>query len=142
MRPDGLPVADHPTQSLRSFAPGRLREAAHDQANWRLLRGRRRMSHFDSAGAAVEAALAAGARYADARVMHRRYESMTALNGEIEELSPDEDAGPGVRALGGAGWGFFAVPDLDPAAVRRAGERAAAIAVASASVAVPCAYLV
>jgi TldD protein len=98
------------------------------------------MSEFEAAEQAVEAALAAGARYADARVMHRRQESMTALNGEIEELVQDEDAGLGVRALVGAGWGFFAVPDL--ASARDAGARAAAIAAASASVAGPAADLV
>src|SRR3954447_21355374 len=92
------------------------------------------MTHFDAATAAVEAALAAGARYADARVMHRRYESMRARNGEIEDLSQVEDAGIGVRALVGSGWGFFAVPDLSDAAARRAGERAAEVAVASAGV--------
>jgi TldD protein len=100
------------------------------------------MTEFDAAGAAVEAALAAGARYADARIMHRRYESMSARNGEIEELTQDEDAGLGVRALVGSGWGFFATPDLDDAAVRQAGARAAAIASASASVAGPAAALV
>ena len=36
----------------------------------------------------MQAALDAGARYADARVMHRRYESMTARNGEIEDAQP------------------------------------------------------
>ena len=92
------------------------------------------MTEFDSATAAVEAALAAGARYADARVMHRRYESMSARNGEIEELAQDEDAGLGVRALVGSGWGFFAVPDLGDTAARQAGERAATIATSSASV--------
>jgi TldD protein len=92
------------------------------------------MTHFDAATAAVEAALSAGARYADARVMHRRYESMSARNGEIEELSQDEDAGIGVRALVGSSWGFYAVPDLASAAARRAGETAAAIAAASARV--------
>ncbi len=100
------------------------------------------MTHFDSATAAVEAALAAGARYADARVMHRRHESMTALNGEVEELVQDEDAGLGVRALVGSGWGFFAVPELAGGSARAAGERAAAIAAASASVAGPAADLV
>ena len=73
------------------------------------------MTHFDAATAAVDAALAAGARYADARVMHRRYESMNARNGDIEELTQDEDAGIGVRALVGSSWGFFAVPDLTAA---------------------------
>ena len=91
------------------------------------------MTEFDAATAAVEAALAAGARYADARVMHRRYESMTARNGDVEELSQDEDAGIGVRALVGSSWGFFAVPDLSDAAARAAGGRATAIAAASAA---------
>jgi TldD protein len=100
------------------------------------------MTHFDAATAAVQAALDAGARYADARVMHRRYESMSARNGEIEELTQDEDAGIGVRALVGSSWGFFAVPDLSDAAARSAGERAAAIAAASARVPGPAADLV
>ncbi|MEV8513948.1 TldD/PmbA family protein [Dactylosporangium sp. NPDC051484] len=100
------------------------------------------MTQFDVATAAVEAALAAGARYADARVMHRRSESMTARNGEIEELSQDEDAGVGVRALVGSSWGFFAVPDLGRDAARRAGERATAIARASATVPGPALDLV
>jgi TldD protein len=92
------------------------------------------MTHFDVAAAAVSAAIDAGARYADARVMHRRTESMDARNGEIEDLSQSEDAGVGVRALVGSSWGFFAVPDLADVAVRRAGTTAAAIAAASATV--------
>src|SRR6266536_2213112 len=100
------------------------------------------MSHYDAATAAVEAALAAGARYADARVMHRRSESMNARNGEIEDLSSDEDAGIGVRALVGSSWGFYAVPDLSDAAARQAGGTAAAIAKASARVPGPAADLV
>ncbi|MGW4467246.1 TldD/PmbA family protein [Micromonospora sp. NPDC004704] len=100
------------------------------------------MTHFDVATAAVQAALDAGARYADARVMHRRYESMSARNGEIEELSQDEDAGIGVRALVGSSWGFFAVPDLSDAAARTAGTRAARIAKASARVPGPAVDLV
>jgi TldD protein len=100
------------------------------------------MTHSDAATAAVQAALDAGARYADARVMHRRYESMSARNGEIEELTQDEDAGIGVRALVGSSWGFFAVPDLSDAAARSTGERAAAIAAASARVPGPAADLV
>ena len=48
---------------------------------------------FDYAEAAVEAALAAGARYADARVMDRRHESMAARNGDVEALSQEASAG-------------------------------------------------
>ena len=51
---------------------------------------------FELAEAAVEAAIAAGARYADARVMDRRHESMNARNGEIEGLSQDGAVGFGV----------------------------------------------
>ncbi|MET7671202.1 TldD/PmbA family protein [Micromonospora luteifusca] len=92
------------------------------------------MTEFDAATAAVQAALDAGARYADARVMHRRYESMTARNGDVEELTQDESIGLGVRALVGASWGFYAVPDLSDAAARDAGRRAARTAMASARV--------
>ncbi|MET0324717.1 MAG: TldD/PmbA family protein [Ilumatobacteraceae bacterium] len=92
------------------------------------------MTEFAAAEAAVQAALDAGARYADARVMHRRYESMTARNGDVEELGQHEDAGIGVRALVGSGWGFYAVPDLSDAAARAAGAQATAIATASATV--------
>ncbi len=92
------------------------------------------MSHFDEAAAAVQAALDAGARYADARVVHRRYEGMSARDGDVDELNSDESAGLGVRALVGSSWGFYALPDLSDAAARAAGTRAAAIARASATV--------
>lgn len=90
---------------------------------------------FDAASAAVEAALAAGARYADARLVDRRQESITARDGDVRSLSQTTSAGLGVRALVGSSWGFAAVGDPDgDAEVRRAGERAAAIARASATV--------
>lgn len=92
------------------------------------------MSEFDAAQAAVQAALDAGASYADARVMHRRTEAMSARNGEVESLDQDASSGLGVRALVGSGWGFFAVPDLGDRAVRDAGARAAQIAEASGRV--------
>ncbi|GAB1643031.1 TldD/PmbA family protein [Krasilnikovia sp. MM14-A1259] len=92
------------------------------------------MSHFDEASAAVQAALDAGARYADARVMLRRTESVSARDGDIEELSSDESAGLGVRALTSSGWGFYAVPELSAAAARAAGRQAAQLAQAAASV--------
>ena len=87
---------------------------------------------FDYATAAVEGALAAGAHYADARAVVGRNQSLEALNGVIEALGQHESAGVGVRALIGSSWGFFATPD--PATARSAGEEAAAIARASASV--------
>ena len=81
------------------------------------------MSEYDAADAAVQAALDAGARYADARVMHRRHESMSARNGEVESLSQDPSSGIGVRALVGSGGGFLALPDLEFGPARDAGRR-------------------
>jgi TldD protein len=99
------------------------------------------VTEFDVAAAAVQAALDAGARYADARVMVRRYEGMSARNGEIEDLTRSDEAGLGVRALAGSSWGFSAAPDLTETAARAAGAHATAIAVASALVPGPRADL-
>src|SRR5829696_2310765 len=66
-----------------------------------------------------------------------RYESMAARNGDVEDLVQRESVGVGVRALVGSSWGFVAVPDPTDAEARRAGERAAAVARASALVAGP-----
>ena len=89
---------------------------------------------IELATAAVEAALAAGARYADARVMVIRHESMQARNRVVEDLSQSEDAGIGVRALVDSSWGFHATPTLSGPAARAAGEAATAVARASARV--------
>lgn len=92
---------------------------------------------FDYAQAAVEAALAAGAHYADARVMISRDETMSAQNSVVEQLRQDERGGIGVRALIGSSWGFAATPQLDGDAAARAGVRATETARASALVAGP-----
>ncbi len=89
---------------------------------------------MDVAVAAVEAALAAGARYADARVMTVSAESMHAPNGDIESLRQAERAGVGVRALMGSSWGFAATTELSVIGARRAGEQAAVTSRASARV--------
>jgi TldD protein len=92
------------------------------------------MREFEIAELAVQAALDAGARYADVRVMHRRQEMLSARNGDIEAVAHSADSGIGVRALVGSGWGFYATADLDDAAVRAAGALSAEIAAASALV--------
>jgi TldD protein len=89
---------------------------------------------YDHATAAVEAAINAGAKYADARAMEMRSEAMAARNGVVESLDREERAGIGVRALIGSSWGFFAVPEASTTAARKAGEQAAAVARASAKV--------
>ena len=97
---------------------------------------------YEAATAAVEAALAAGARYADARVVLSRHEAITARDGRVEDLAQSQTAGVGVRALVGSSWGFHGVPDLSTAAARAAGARAAATAAASATVSGPAGDLV
>ncbi|HEX2027813.1 MAG TPA: TldD/PmbA family protein, partial [Nitriliruptorales bacterium] len=89
------------------------------------------------AQAAVEAATAAGATYADARAMVSRNESLEARDGQIESLRNSESGGLGVRALIGGSWGFFATNDLTDEAARGAGVRAAETARASATVPFP-----
>jgi len=98
-------------------------------------------SYLDAADQAVEHALALGARYADARVMHRRTESMSARNGAVEALDQGETVGIGVRALVGSGWGFFATPHLDAPSVRAAGRQAVEIAKASSRVPGPASMI-
>lgn len=90
---------------------------------------------FDEAAAAVEGALAAGAEYADARVVIGKQETIAVQNEAVESIDRTEEAGVGVRALVGSSWGFFGTADAGSA--RRAGERAAEIAEASAIVAGP-----
>jgi len=89
---------------------------------------------FDSAQLAVQGALDAGATYADARFVISRGETIDVQNGNLTQLDRTEQAGIGVRALVGSSWGFSATPDIGSDSIRAAGERAAAIAKASAIV--------
>ena len=93
------------------------------------------MSHvYEYAEAAVDGAIAAGATYADARVVESRTQSIDVRNQVVESVDNAEAAGVGVRALIGSSWGFFATADLSAAACRASGARAADIARASATV--------
>lgn len=89
---------------------------------------------FDLAEAAVQAAIASGATYADARVMLGRTQSIAAHNGQIDRVDDAERIGLGVRALVGSSWGFASTADLTDKAAGRAGAEATATARASALV--------
>jgi TldD protein len=82
----------------------------------------------------VDGALAAGARYADARVVVVGSETIQVRNGQVESIDRSETAGVGVRVLIGSSWGFYATADPTVAAAGAAGARAAAVARASALV--------
>lgn len=89
---------------------------------------------FDEASLAVQGALDAGAAYADARGVVTKTETINVRNQNLDQMGRTEAVGVGVRALIGSSWGFAATADLTNESVRAAGERAAAIARASAIV--------
>ncbi|MCJ7726005.1 MAG: TldD/PmbA family protein [Acidimicrobiia bacterium] len=92
---------------------------------------------FEYATAAVESALAAGATYADARVVSTRREAIEVLNQQLQSVDRAETIGVGVRVLIGSSWGFYATAELTDQSARDAGARAAAVAKASALVSGP-----
>ena len=55
---------------------------------------------------AVEAALTAGASYADARAVLTRRQHVVTKNGQVDDLSDGESEGIGVRVLVDGAWGF------------------------------------
>ena len=70
---------------------------------------------------AVEAALAAGAEYADARAVVRRSQAVSTKNGRVENVSDVETEGIGVRVLVGGAWGFACDRRLDAEGARGGG---------------------
>ncbi len=92
---------------------------------------------FDSARSAVEGALAAGATYADARMVVDTHERIGVRDESVESIDRTDMAGVGVRALIGSSWGFYGTNDLSDAATRAAGAMAAEIARSSATVSGP-----
>jgi len=89
----------------------------------------------DIAQAAVEAALKAGADYADARIQRVSREEMVLKNGVLERADAPEEFGIGVRVLRDGAWGFAAAPaapgemrDVAPGVARRAAKCARDVA--------------
>ncbi len=89
---------------------------------------------FDRAEIGAQAAMDAGATYADARAVLSKQESIEVQNQHLDTLDVSEQIGVGVRALIGSSWGFASTGDLSDAGLRACGELAAAIAKASAAV--------
>ncbi len=59
----------------------------------------------DLCALAVDAALGAGASYADARAVVRRSQRVATKNGRVETVNDVESEGIGVRVLVGGAWG-------------------------------------
>ena len=80
---------------------------------------------LDVAKQAVEAAKAAGADYADGRVVADTTESLTVRNQEMEGIDRSDSQGIGIRVLVDGYWGFAATARLDAGDI----DRTAALAV-------------
>ena len=85
--------------------------------------------------AALEAALAAGATYADARVVDSSREELRYSTGRVEVVERTDSVGIGVRVLADGAWGFASTREVTDASAVETARRAAAIAKASALVA-------
>ena len=83
---------------------------------------------LDVARSAVEAAVRAGADYADARVGTDVTEAITVRNQEMEGIDRTDSTGLGIRVLVNGRWGFAATARLDAAEI----DHAAATAVQTA----------
>ena len=85
-------------------------------------------------GVALQAAIDAGADYADARVVEEHHEEIDVANGRLDGLERSESTGLGVRVLVQGAWGFASVNDLSAETAARTASEAADIARASATV--------
>jgi TldD protein len=82
---------------------------------------------------ALQAALNAGASYADVRFVDRASEDVQVKNGTVEGLSASESRGIGIRVIADGAWGFASTSELDAEAMRETAALAVRIARASAT---------
>ena len=89
----------------------------------------------DIISAALEAAQAAGASYADARVVDSSSEQIEVATGVVEGVDRSDSFGLGVRAIADGAWGFASSREVTADSAVRVARQAVAIARASALVA-------
>jgi TldD protein len=83
---------------------------------------------------ALDAAVAAGASYADVRIERLERQVISVKNGRPDGLVEDESQGFGVRVLVDGAWGFASSSRLEPRELERIARQAVTIARASALV--------
>ena len=81
---------------------------------------------------AVDAALEAGASYADARFVSRRNEEVEVKNGAVAALSAETAQGIGIRVICDGAWGFASTTSSEHDDIRNTAALAVRIARASA----------
>ena len=88
-------------------------------------------SHKELALRAIDAAKAAGAEYADARISSARSQNIGTRERRVTNIGDNETFGFGVRVLVGGAWGFAASSNLTPDEVVRIARQAVAQAKAN-----------
>ena len=89
----------------------------------------------DLAERALDAAVAAGAEYAECRVVDRTVEHLVVKNGVVAAIESSDDEGLGVRVIAAGAWGFAGTCRLDGESIDDAARLAVRIARASARLA-------
>lgn len=111
-----------PPKGARTPAPATTRP--HDDVSAKALAQSPVSSDADLAVRAVEAAIKAGATYADARLVLFRRERVGVRDDRPQPARLRERYGLGVRAVAEGGWGFCAIQTLSERAVLEAAQRA------------------
>ncbi len=81
----------------------------------------------------IAAATAAGASYADARIVRRRTEYLYTREDHVVGVQSNESYGIGVRILAGGAWGFAATSHVEPGAAMETARRAVAMGKANSA---------
>ena len=86
------------------------------------------------ADAALTAARAAGATYADVRIGRYLNQVVFTREKQVQNIANTESQGVGIRVIAGGTWGFAATNNLTEAGLAKAAQQAVAIAKANAKV--------
>ncbi|MGI4833078.1 MAG: TldD/PmbA family protein [Janthinobacterium lividum] len=86
------------------------------------------------ADAALTAAKAAGASYADARIQRTLNQSIFTREKQVQNIASAETQGIGIRVIANGTWGFAATNNLTEASVAKTAQQAVAIAKANSKV--------
>lgn len=87
---------------------------------------------IELADAALQAAVEAGASYADIRLSKHRTQSVSTREARVTNVRDSHSGGFGVRVLVDGSWGFSASPDVSAEEVVRVARQAVAVAKAMA----------
>ncbi len=87
----------------------------------------------DLAETCLSAAAAAGAEYADVRVVRSTWQGLRSKNGMVKSIESQESVGLGVRVIARGAWGFASTSRLTVQSAQSAARAAVKIAGASAT---------